>query len=86
MVTSPKIHWKRIALAIILPAALIADLRFFQLKHQALVWANGGRWCADVDEVSGDVLELHYGEKNCGGRELELRYAITINSETIALL
>ena len=36
---------------------LIADLGTFQLKHQALIWANGGRWCADVDEASGEVLE-----------------------------
>jgi len=62
-----KPNWKRIALAvaIVLPIAAISDLSFFQLKHQALVWANGGRWCADLDESSGDVVELHYGDAAC---------------------
>lgn len=68
----PKPSWKSIALVIviILPVAALADLGFSQLKHQALIWANGGRWCADVDEASGDVLELHYGETACEGEAM----------------
>jgi len=68
-----KPNWKRIALAVavILPIAAISDLGFFQLKHQALVWANGGRWCADVDEVSGEVLGFQYGDAACDDGELE---------------
>ena len=62
-----KPSWKRIALAvaIILPIALTADLGTFQLKHQALIWANGGRWCADVDQASGEVLAILYGDAAC---------------------
>lgn len=67
-----KPSWKRItlAVAIVLPLVAISDLGLFQLKHQALIWANGGRWCADVDKASGEVLEILYGDVACDGEEI----------------
>lgn len=67
-----KPRWKQItiAVAIILPLAAISDLGLFQLKHQALSWANGGRWCADVDKASGEVLDILYGDAACEDDEL----------------
>jgi len=64
---STQLHGKRIAIvvAILLPTMALADFGLFQLKHQVLIWANGGRWCADVDEVSGEVLAFHYGDAAC---------------------